>query len=179
MGRDKGALVLDGRRLVEHALAALRPVVARVLLASGSAPRYPELGLECVLDPVPGWGPLSGLEAGLARMESAGVAHACVLACDMPRAHSAALARLLEHARTGAAEVVLASTPRGKEPLFGVYAVRTLEAVRRARARGAHRLDAFHDEVRVETVPESELVPGCTHNVNTPADLEVLVGGRA
>ena len=61
MGRDKALLEIEGQSLVARAASALAEVAPRVLLASGSAPRYPALGLECVLDPVEGNGPLAGL----------------------------------------------------------------------------------------------------------------------
>lgn len=178
MGRDKAELVLSGETLIARAVAVLRAVTPRVLLASGRAPRYPELGLECLLDAELDAGPLAGLASVLARLERDGLEHACVLACDMPQVSPEVFATLLARARTSAAEVVLVSTEAGSQPLCGVYHVRALPAVRAALARGARRMDSFHPEMSVELLPESELAPGCARNLNTPEDYRAA-GGSA
>jgi molybdopterin-guanine dinucleotide biosynthesis protein A len=179
MGRDKALLVLDGESLLEHAVRELARVTPRVLLASGSAPRYPALGLECVLDPASGLGPLAGLCAALERLEREGVSHACVLACDMPRARAETFRALLARARTERADVCLVATATGLEPLCGVYHVRALPAVRAALAGGARRMNAFHGAVRLVTVPEHELADGCARNLNTPDEFRAEGGAWA
>lgn len=176
MGRDKARLVLDGTTLLERAVRELASLTPRVLLASGHAPRYPELGLECVLDVEAGAGPLAGLAALLERLEREGVAYACVLACDLPCASARALRTLLEHARATRADVCLVATPAGSEPLFGVYHVRALAAVRAALGRGARRMNAFHAEVRLALVAEAGLEPDCARNLNTPEEYGALGG---
>ena len=176
MGRDKAGLVLAGEALVARAARALTGLVPRVLLASGRTLRHPELGLECVLDRETGAGPLSGLEAALARLAAEGVARACVLACDMPRANTAALRALLARARATDADVCLVETEAGPEPLFGVYHARVLGAVRAALARGERRMISFHPGLRVLAVPESELGPGCARNLNTPEEFRAEGG---
>jgi molybdopterin-guanine dinucleotide biosynthesis protein A len=177
MGRDKARLELGGTSLIARAAQALGGVVARVVLASGAAPRYPELGLECVLDELPEAGPLAGLAAALARFERDGVGHVLVLACDMPRVRPAALAELLARARASGADVVLVATPAGPEPLLGAYHVRVLPAVRAALARGERRMLAFHAGLRVLWVPEAELERGAARNLNTPEEF-LAEGGR-
>jgi molybdopterin-guanine dinucleotide biosynthesis protein A len=176
MGRDKGALVLEGATLVERAAHVLAGVVPRVLLAAGTEPRYPELGLECVLDRAPGVGPLAGLEAALARLEAEGLARACILACDMPDVTPAVLDALLSASRDAEVDVVLVGDDGREEPLCAVYHVRVLGAVRAALARGERRLNAFYPDVRVRRVPEAELGFGCAGNLNTPEEFRARGG---
>jgi molybdopterin-guanine dinucleotide biosynthesis protein A len=171
MGADKARLALDGSALIERAVGALAQLTPKVLLASGSTPRYPELELECVLDEKPGLGPLAGLAAGLARLERERIAYACVLACDMPRVAAAHLRALLARARADDADVCLVRTDAGLEPLCGVYHVRVRAAVEAALARGERRMDAFHRAVHLVTVAEAELGAGCARNLNTPEEL--------
>lgn len=180
MGRDKAVLLLGGASLIDRAVRALAPVTSRVILASGGTPRYPELGLECVLDAEPGAGPLGGLAAALSRLERAGATHACVLACDMPRVDARTFARLLARAREEDADVCLVQTEGGVEPLFGVYHVRVRRAVAAALARGERRMIAFHGPAagasRVVAVPEAELAAGCACNLNTPDEFRAEGG---
>jgi molybdopterin-guanine dinucleotide biosynthesis protein A len=171
MGRDKARILLDGATLIERAVGVLGELTAEVLLASGPGPRYPELGLECVLDAGPDLGPLGGLEAALARLARADVRYAVVLACDMPHMTGTSLGRLLERARASRAGVTLVSTPAGVEPLCAVYDVAVLPAVRAALTRGERRMTSFHEGLAVERVPETELDAGCTFNLNSPAEL--------
>lgn len=182
MGRDKAGLFLAGSTLIDRAVRALASVSARVILASGAEPRYPELGLECVLDAQPAAGPLAGLAAALARLERAGATHACVLACDMPHVDADAFRVLLARAKAADADVCLVATEAGPEPLFAVVHVRARAAVEAALARGERRMLAFHrlgfpDALHVVTVPEAELGPGCARNLNTPEEFQAE-GGR-
>jgi molybdopterin-guanine dinucleotide biosynthesis protein A len=180
MGRDKARLVLDGRTLLERAAGELAGVTPRVLLASGDAPRYPELGLECVQDAVAGAGPLAGLAAVLERIAREGIAYACVLACDMPGASAQVFRALLARSRAVGADACLVRTPGGLEPLCAVYGARCLPAVRAALARGARRMDSFHGDVRVVTLDAQELGAERARelgNVNTPEEFRAA-GGR-
>lgn len=177
MGADKARLVLMGVPLLERATQALGEVVPRVLLASGDGPRYPETGLECLLDEHPGAGPLGGLAAALARLADAGTSYACVLACDMPRVSGAVFRALLAHARAEDADACLVRTAAGTEPLCGVYHTRILPLVRAALARGERRMNAFHGTIRLASVSEETLLVGCARNLNTPEELQQETGG--
>lgn len=179
MGRDKACLVLDGEAMIQRAVRVLAATTPRVLLASGDAPRYPELGLECLVDAREGAGPLAGLEAVLARIEREGVAYACVLACDMPSVSPNVFHSLLARARSDAADLCLVRTRAGLEPLCGIYHARCLPAVRAALARGARRMDSFHGGVRLVTLDEHELGPDCARNLNTPDEFRAAGGSFA
>lgn len=182
MGRDKACLVLDGTTLLERAVGVLAATTPRVCLASGDGPRHPELGLECLVDAELGAGPLAGLATVLERIERAGVAYACVLACDMPRVSAAVFRALLERARDSAADACLVRTEAGLEPLCGVYHTRCLPAVRAALARGERRMDSFHGAIRLVTCDEAELGPECARNLcnlNTPEEFRAEGGSLA
>ncbi len=185
MGRDKAFLELDGKTLLERAVACLSSVVSEVVLACGSEDRYGHLGLERVLDRAPGAGPLSGLEAALARLMRAAAdperAFLFALACDMPRAEPAVFDLLFRRLQTSSADAALFATDAGLEPLYAVYRGSALPAVERALQRGERRLVAFHDELRVSTLDECEWAgsrarpsPAC--NVNTPEEFRGLGG---
>jgi len=177
MGRDKALLELDGEPLVRRAARVLGSVVPRVLLASGCEPRYPELGLECVLDGEAGVGPLAGLAAVLARLADSPASYACVLACDMPSVDGDVFRGLLERARESGAELVLTEGEKGQEPLCSVVHRAALPAVRAALAGGARRMDSFHERVRVVRVRAEAFGRGGVHNLNTREDY-LAAGGR-
>ncbi|MEZ4554272.1 MAG: molybdenum cofactor guanylyltransferase [Dehalococcoidia bacterium] len=85
MGRDKAAIVLAGRTLLQRAIDAVEGVVDEVVIvgAPGRAlsPVVSTRPLRQVADAVEGEGPLAGLLAGLAATE----AERClVVGCDQP-----------------------------------------------------------------------------------------------
>lgn len=177
MGRDKALLRLDGRTLLERALASLSGVCDEVVLCCGKEPRYAELGHELVLDNLPGGGPLAGVEAALARLAPGETL--AVLAVDLPHAGPPVLRRLLLELVQSGRHAALARSPRGLEPLVSVWRAEALEGVRGALARGERRMVApfqglsDHGTLLVQEVCFDEgFAPRAFDNLNTPLDWE-------
>lgn len=168
MGRDKALVELDGAPLVVRAQRILQSVCERVLLASGSGQRYPELGLQELGDPFPGAGPASGL---LAALESARTPWVALLSCDQPRVRPATLLALQRRAQSEDAEACLLESEQGLEPTIAVYHVSLAGRVRAALERGQRRLVAFHPDARIARLAASEAHLDEALNVNTPEDL--------
>jgi len=79
-GSDKALALLDGRQLIEHAVAALEPHAAEVVICGRTDPRW-----TCLADlPAPDMGPLGGLAAALAYAQEQGFAGVLTTGCDMP-----------------------------------------------------------------------------------------------
>lgn len=174
MGRDKALLPFAGRAVIEGPLGALRELAPRVLLSTGAAPRYPELGLECVLDVLGDAGPLAGLCAGL---EASRTEWLAVLSCDLPLARVDVLRALLARAEEGGWDAALLELPRGSQPLYGVYRSTCLAPVRAALARGERRMVAFHGGLMVGSVAAALVGPSAERsalNLNTPEDFRTL-----
>lgn len=178
MGTDKALVDLAGARFLDRSIAALAPLVGEVVLATGSEPRYPELGLRTVTDVRPDCGPLAGLVAGLEEARAADRDLVLVLACDTPRADArlfeALLARLDE---AGSADACLLRTPDGLEPLCAVYRTTCAAPALAALAGGRRRMTSFHDEVELaylelDELPADLVAARPDTNVNTPAELE-------
>ncbi len=180
MGFDKATAPLGPGTLIERSVAGLADVVPEVVLASGEFERYPELGLECVLDRDGGSGPLAALEAGLrhARLQH-GEGWVCVLPCDSPRADGRVFAHLLARAQRVGAQACLLETEQGPQPLYAVYSTDCLEPVAAALDAGERRMIAWHEGygavevtgVRLSDLP-AEIARSCADNVNTPEELD-------
>jgi molybdopterin-guanine dinucleotide biosynthesis protein A len=88
-GSDKAAAMLDGRTLVEHAVATLeRYTDDVVIVGSGHLPDLPRSGL----------GPLGGIAAALDHAAERGFASVLTIGCDMPVVPEALIAMLLRRA---------------------------------------------------------------------------------
>jgi molybdenum cofactor guanylyltransferase len=168
-GRDKSALVVDGRTILERQIAELSTVTPDVRVIRRED------------DLVPGCGPLGGLHAALHAAHGDAL---FLVACDMPFVTAALAAYLLMLA--GDADAVVPRTDRGYHPLCAVYGRACLPAVeRRLAERRLKMLDLLHDlRVREVTADELGRFGDCDRllaNVNTPAEyasLEALQGHK-
>lgn len=90
-GTDKALALYRGGTLLDHAIAALEPLVAEVVLAGRTHPH-----LRVVADrPGPGMGPLGGLNGALALAAAEGFDAVLSVPCDVPQLDAAALRPLL------------------------------------------------------------------------------------
>jgi len=174
-GRDKGALVVNGRRIIDRLIDEVSHLTDDILLVGGSphAADSPS-GIRLVPDRVPDSGPLGGLDAALAAARDPVV---LLIACDMPFVTAALLERLLEFA--GSADAVVPRTERGYHPLCAVYSHGCREAVQRRLAARKLAMLGLLEEVRVRVVDTNELrafgpPDRLLANINTPADFDAL-----
>ena len=178
-GRDKSALIVDGRTILDRQLAALTPLTDDVMIVGGgvAAP----LPHRHVADAVPGCGPLGGLHAALtaARGDTLFLA-----ACDMPYLTTAFVEYLFSLA--DGVDAVVPQSERGYHPLCAVYTRACLDAAAARLAAGRLRMRELVDNVRTRTVRIDDIrrfgdPDRLLANVNTPADfagLEALQGHK-
>jgi molybdopterin-guanine dinucleotide biosynthesis protein A len=183
-GRDKSALVVDGRTILDRQIAELASLTDDLIVVGGAESAAPDARLKgsrsntrVVQDLIPGCGPLGGLHAALTAARGA---HVAVLACDMPYVTAPFVAYLFSLA--GGAEIVVPRTERGYHPLCAVYARACLDRVAARLAERRLKMTELLDEAAVRIVTADEIERfGDRHrllaNVNTPtefADLEAL-----
>lgn len=176
-GSDKLAFEVDGRPMLDLAMAAVAAVTSRVVLALApgvAAPATLEAtNLAIAHDPTAYDGPLAGLAAALAGVDTP---VALVVAADMPRMVPAVLQRLALTVGPGRSVVNL-EVPRRIQPLPMAVSV---EAVRPAATalleRGERSLRSLLVELGATSIPAPvwlSLDPaGSTIlDVNRPGDL--------
>lgn len=154
---DKTLAELDGKPLLAHAVASLRPAVDTVVVSCREEQR---LSFEAVVDgvrfcpdPTPDQGPLAGLAATLSDVDADATALA---AADMPRVPPGLYRSFFE--TLGAADAVVVRDQGYRQPTPGVYRTEPLRAaVEGARERGEKRLRAIHETLAVESVDGEEV----------------------
>lgn len=172
MGVEKAFVPLDGRPLIAHAVELLRPQVqALAISANGDARRFVAFGLPVLHDAAPesGAGPLAGVAAGLAYAARQGCDFVATAPCDTPFAPRDFVSRLVEPIVDSAAAAALAESPRGLEPLFALWRIDLLAALRAHLAGGGRSPRDFlaaQGAARVRFASEEPFV-----NLNSPADL--------
>jgi len=179
-GRDKSALLVEGRTILQRQLEALAGVADEVLIV-GDAERPFQSGARQIHDVVPGCGPLGGLHAALSAARGEAL---FLMACDMPYVSAPFIAHLLSLADR--ADIVVPRSGRGYHPLCAVYSRACLETAAARLADGRLKMLDLVAGMRVRDVPEEEMrqfgdPDRLLANVNTPADyaaLEALQGHK-
>lgn len=154
-GSDKLSAELGGRPLLHHAIEAVAAVAGRLIVvaAPGVHPAIPaELvaRVRIVNDPEPFGGPLVGLAAALAAVQTP---LALVAGGDMPRMVPAVLHRLVSAIGPGHGAVVL-DVPGRLQPLpMAIVAAAALAAVKPILDRGGRSLRELLDELGASSIP--------------------------
>jgi molybdopterin-guanine dinucleotide biosynthesis protein A len=187
MGRDKAAVVLAGRPLLQRMLDKLESLHMRARVAGLRAP-VPGVTAEVLSDAHPDCGPLSGMETALKKSEAPLV---LIVGVDLPLLETDFLAWMLRRASTTGA---MATVPRagGKpQPLCAVYRRELLDGVTDALEKGDYkimvaveraamggRLDCF--DVERVAATGAWRSSRATHwqfmNCNTPEELALAAG---
>ena len=183
MGEDKALKLFLGRPLIERVVERLSLIADEILvttnrpadyeflkMTAGSASGRP---LRLVPDLKPGRGALGGLYTAVA---SAAHPLVAVAACDMPFAS----ALFFEGARrimdAGEADVVIAKTDEGYEPLHALYRRETcLPAITAAIEADQWKVISWFPKVKVRTLEPDEVrsfdpAGLCFWNLNTPGE---------
>ena len=169
-GKDKGLVEFNGKPMVQHVLAALRPQVAEVLVnANRNEEAYRQTGCRVVSDAVTGFaGPLAGISAG---MHAVTRSHVLVLPCDGPFV-PAWLAQRLWAASAGKDDTIVAAHDGERlHPTFALLPVSVLDDLDAYLASGGHKIDTFYYRHTFATVDCSDY-PQAFLNINTPEDVE-------
>jgi len=157
-GSDKAQAMLEGARLLDHAVAAVAPFCARVVVCGRDDPRHATLADR----PAPGLGPLGGLNAALHLAQADGFDGVLVTGCDMPR-FPAELARALIGPQPAVLEGqhLAAWWPAALAPLLDAHLAQT----------DRYALRGWMDRARprIVTMPGLDLP-----NINRPDDLAAL-----
>ena len=177
-GRDKGALVVDGRTILDRQIQELSAITDDILIVGGRA-RHP--AARSIADIVEGCGPMGGVHAALSEARGDAV---FVVACDMPYVTAPLAAHLLDLSQD--ADVVVPRTGRGYHPLCAVYTHRCLSAIARRLAERQLKMSDLFAELRTRTIPCDDIDrfgdrDRLLANVNTPdeyASLEALQGHK-
>ncbi len=159
-GRDKGALVVGGRTILERQLEMLARAADDVVVVRE--------------DLVPGCGPLGSVHAALSAARHELV---FVVACDMPNITAPFVRSLASVADSW--DVVVPRTERGYHPLSAVYRRTCIAPIARRLAERQFKMTDLFSDVRVREVGGNELEglgdpDWLLANVNTPAELAGL-----
>src|SRR5262245_32369368 len=171
MGQDKAAVTLNGRTLLEHALAALREVCRDVAIL-GKYELYGTLA-PVYEDIFPGCGPLGGIHAALSHSQTQ---YNLIIGVDTPFLAPGLLAYLAQRATATGAVVTTPEIDDYTQPLCTVYSLDFLDIAEHALKLGNYKIAPLFPRDGTLVIKESELKrfafpADMFDNLNTPEDL--------
>lgn len=177
-GRDKALVEFGGVPMLMRMRDALKRVPSEVAII-GDSDSYGSFGTPCVADRWPGEGPLGGIVTALlhTRKTKSECVWNLIVSCDMPFLTMEWLSFLCASARESAAEVVLAHSAHGPEPLCVCWRTDALAALQAGFERGVRKVTDGIALLRSEVLDEADWKRFDNDgrlfwNMNTPADYE-------
>jgi molybdopterin-guanine dinucleotide biosynthesis protein A len=173
MGQDKALKLFLGRPLIQRVIERLQPIADETLVTTNHPEDYAFLNLPLYTDLKPGRGALGGLYTALSSAKNPLVA---VVACDMPFASAKLFGAASDIMVKEEADVVIAKTNEGYEPLHAVYRRETcLPAIEAAINSDKWRMDSWFPQVKMRLLTPVEInrydPDGIAFsNVNSPED---------
>jgi molybdenum cofactor guanylyltransferase len=170
MGRDKAFLELQGRTLLERALAIARSISDNVRIV-GQQEKFAAYG-PVVEDVYPGRGPLAGIHAALTASHSE---LNFVIALDTPFLDAGFAVYLIEQARLSGATVTVPRVAGQAQPLCAVYRPGFAAVAERALRQERNNIVPLFATVTTREIDDAELRklaydPRMFDNLNTPEE---------
>jgi molybdopterin-guanine dinucleotide biosynthesis protein A len=155
MGEDKALKPFLGRPLIQRVVDRLTPIADELLVTTNHPEEYAFLHTRLVSDLKPGRGALGGLYTAIASTTHPIVA---VVACDMPFANIRLIEGMSRLMVQHEADVVIATSEEGYEPLHAVYRRDTcLPAIESAIDADLWKVIVWFPQVRVYELSAEEI----------------------
>ena len=173
MGEDKALKPFLGRPLIQRVVDRLNSIADEIIVTTNRPDAYSFLRLRLVTDLKPGRGALGGLYTAIASASHPIVA---VVACDMPFASPTLLETAIRLLVEEEADVVIAKSEEGYEPLHTVYRRdMCLPAIESAIDSDQWKVIAWFPQVKVRVLTPEEIKAAdpdglAFWNVNTPEE---------
>jgi molybdopterin-guanine dinucleotide biosynthesis protein A len=173
MGEDKALKPFLGRPLIQRVIDRVTPIADELIVTTNRPAEYEFIGLRLVPDLKPGRGALGGLYTAIA---SATFPLVAVVACDMPFASPMLFEGALRLMVEEEADVVIAKTDEGYEPIHALYRRETcLPAIEAAIDADQWKVISWFPKVKVRVLTSDEVKsfdPSglCFWNLNTPEE---------
>ncbi len=173
MGEDKALKLFLGRPLIQRVIERASPIADELFVTTNRPREFEFLNVRLIPDLKPGFGSLGGLYTALA---SAALPFVAVVACDMPFVSVELLARMYQLIVEKEADVVVARSAEGLEPLHAVYRRAVcVPAIESSLKAGRLRITGWFPKVRTYISEYAEVIAHDPEgrvfwNLNTPEE---------
>jgi molybdenum cofactor guanylyltransferase len=173
-GMDKGLILLNGKPMIEHVIAALHAEVDKLLInANRNLEQYAAFGYPVIPDIMDGYlGPLAGIASG---MQTAGTRYIVTAPCDTPLISGNLVQRLYQTLSHEGADISVAHDGERMHPVFALIRRDLLPDLLDFLKAGERKIDRWYARHRLAVAYFREQ-PEAFRNVNNPeerAELEI------
>lgn len=171
-GADKGKVKFNGKCLIEHVIAAIKPQVATVIInANRHLDDYSLYGYQVISDNLAGFqGPLAGYASGL---QAISTPYMVVVPCDGPWIYKDLVCRLAKTMASQNAEISVAHDGQRMQPVYCLLGRTLLPSLEEFLSQGGRKIDKWYTCHAVALADFSD-IPNCFYNVNTRQDITEL-----
>ena len=171
-GQDKGLVEVNGRPMIEHIIAALKPQVDRIVIsANRNIERYQRYGFPVIKDIMGDYfGPLVGMASAAQASESPWL---LTVPCDSPFVPAELAATLYRAAEANQAEISVAHDGDRMQPVFALLQRDLLPSLLAYLEEGGRKIDTWYAQHRLAQADFSQW-PDAFLNINTPDELNML-----
>jgi|SRR5271165_3834220 len=177
-GRDKALVELAGKTMLARTIELVASVCSETMIVAGKG-KYSSGPAPLIADHWPGQGPLGGILTALQASARRGLQLEwnLMVSCDMPFLTREWLEFLCEQSQRSAAQVVVAESPNGWEPLCACWKTAAAPGVQKTFDSGIRKVTEAMKRLPMEVLDESVWKRFDTEgrlfwNMNTPADFE-------
>lgn len=172
---NKAMIKIASQRLIDRIVEILASVFPKIILVTNTPEQYKNLGVQMVMDIIPGKGPLSGIHAGLI---SSPFDLNFVTACDMPFINGDIVRYLVE--QTAVSDDAVVPVIKGyPEPLAAVYRKTCIKPIEDSLTENRYQVKSFYPFIRLKYILEKELLEfgGGRNffNINTKDDFRIAL----
>jgi len=177
-GRDKALVGFGGRTMLAQTTGLLASVCGEVIIVAAEG-QYPDVPVPLLADRWPGQGPLGGILTALQSSALRGTESIwnLIVSCDMPFLTRDWLEFLCQRAERSAAQVAVAESANGLEPLCACWKTTSMPSVQAAFDSGVRKVSDAMKRLPMEVLDVSVWKRFDTKgrlfwNINTQADYE-------
>jgi molybdopterin-guanine dinucleotide biosynthesis protein A len=167
-GIDKGLILINGKPMVEHVIAALRAEIDSLLInANRNLEQYAAFGYPVVPDIMDGYlGPLAGMASG---MRACATRYIVTAPCDSPLVANNLVRRLYETLAREGADISVAHDGERAHPVFAMMRCDLLPNLLDYLNAGERKIDRWYTQHRL-AVAYFRDEPEAFLNVNSPQE---------
>ena len=172
-GRNKAFLEIEGHCSLNRIIASLEACFREILIVTREPDLYAERPVRVIEDILDARSPLTGIHAGLVRMDSD---FAFVTSCDTPLLTKEVISIIVQ-AIAPDTDVITPAEGTYYQPMCAAYSRRCAALIEEMLGRRELKVDRLYAQVRLKTIPYDDfraVDPALQSffNVNTPEDLE-------
>ena len=164
-GQDKGLVLFNGKPLIEHVIAHIKPQVGAILInANRNIKTYQGYGYPVINDELSDFqGPLAGFASAMKVVKTS---HILTLPCDAPKLPDDLVSRMLKAIADQKDCIAVAHDGKRMQPVHALVPIHLLNSLEEFLESGDRKIDLWYDKHPVEIVDFSDQ-PYAFSNINT------------